>query len=333
MNLVPGRRPWPGLAAPFWWAARALWLETFGFRFGYPIDTVAGAHARDSLHYYVYSERLFFDAMELDPNGIPRHRGRLFGVTYNPAYVAWYGLVNLEQSLRTSDPIGRTVFLTQIEWLVAHAIRRADGAVVWPYTFDWREGKAVLKAPWISAMAQGLAMSALVRGYRLTSQRHLLDLCRAATRVFESKIEDGGVRTSERGHIVYEEYPVYPLARVLDGFLFSLLGLYDFAAESGDSDVFQLFSEGTRGLTHMLNFWSYREKWTWYGSHGYLCPTHYHRLNCALLLTISELAEDPGLSRRARSWAFRRLSLLDKLEIRTMFLVTKNIARIRLRWT
>lgn len=332
--LVTALRPWPGHLESLWWAVRALQSELWGFRFDFPIETVPAAGPRDSLHYYVYSERLFFDVMELDPQAIPVQRSRTFGEAYNPAYIAWYGLMNLERSLRNHDPAARQTFLAQVEWLVANGVRRADGAVVWPYPLDWQEGACLLKAPWICAMAQGLAISTLVRGCRITGHGPLLDICRAATRVFEKTVKDGGVRTLENGHALYEEYPGYPLPRVLDGFLFSLLGLYDLAVQTGDRAVFNLFAEGVDGLRHTLPFWDYRGKWSWYGSHGFLCPPHYNKLNGALLTTLSRLSGDPTLKEYADRWDPRRLTALGRAEVFLIFLLSKNRARLNkyLRW-
>jgi len=327
MTPISPIRPWSGALDRLWWAQRALRKEVLGFRFDYPIETVAGAGPKDSLHYYVYNEDLFFDAMELDPQGIPVHRARTFGTTYNPAYVGWYGLVNLERHARGLDP--SRAFLRQVEWLVSHAVRRDDGAVVWPYTAVFEEGRCLLEPPWICAMAQGLAMSLLVRGYRVTGRAELLDLSHAATRVFEKSLEDGGVRTLENGYALYEEYPGYPLPRVLDGFLFSLLGLYDLAVQSGDRQVRQLFDEGVAGLRHTLERWNYRNKWSWYGSHGYLCAPHYNKLNAALLASIARVTGDPTLRRYAESWDPRRLTPAGRLEVFLVFLFTKNLSRLR----
>ncbi len=329
MMLKPASRPWPGVLEPFWWAARALRKELVGFRFDYPIETVPAAGPKESLHYYVYSDRLFFDAMELDPRGIPRHCSRTLGSFYNPAYVAWYGLVSLERSLRGVDVEASGAFWRQAEWLVAHAVRRDDGAVVWPYPVDFQEGYCVLKAPWICAMAQGLAISVLVRGYRMTGHANLLDLCDAATRVFGKNLEDGGVRTLERGHVLYEEYPGYPLPRVLDGFLLSLLGLYDLAVQTGESRVSQLFAAGIDGLRRTLEFWNYRNKWSWYGSHGYLCPPEYNKLNAALLRSLGRVSGDPTLDRYARAWDPERRTAAGAAEVFLVFLWTKNRSRLK----
>jgi len=327
--LVTAPRRWPGALEPFWWAARALRQEALGFRFGYPLETVAGAGARGSLRYHVFSERLFFDAMELDDAGVAIQRSRTFGRPYNPAYVSWYGLVSLERWLRGLDADGLAAFRRQADWLVANAVQRDDGAVVWPYGFDLQEGRCRLAAPWICAMAQGLAMSVLVRAHRLTGGAREIELALAGTRVFEKSIEDGGVRTLERGHTLYEEYPGYPLPRVLDGFLFSLLGLWDLARLTGEPRVQQLFTDGVAGLVSTLDAWDYRGRWSWYGTHGYLCPPHYNTLNAALLRALSAVSGERALHERAERWDPARRGPLARAEVYLAFLVTKNLSRLR----
>lgn len=327
--LVSTLRRWPGRLESLWWALRALQSELWGFRFDFPIDPVPAAGPPDSLHYYVYSERLFFDVMELDSQGIPVQRSREFGVARNPVYVAWYALMSLERALRGLDPAGRRTFLQQAEWLVAQGVRRDDGAVVWPYPIDWQEGACLLKAPWICAMAQGLAISVLVRAHRMTGDDRLLEIGRAATRPFQKNVGEGGVRTFEDGHALYEEYPGYPLPRVLDGFLFSLFGLYDLAVQTGDRTVFDLFRDGVDGLRHMLPFWDYEGKWSRYGSHGFLCPPHYNKLNGALLAALARVTGDTALRQHAERWDPHRLTVRGRAQVFLAFVLTKNRSRLR----
>ena len=293
MTSISPIRPWRGSLERLWWAGRALRKEVLGFRFDYPIETVAAAGPKESLHYYVYNEDLFFDAMELDAEGIPVHRARTFGATSHPAYVSWYGLVDVERYARGLDP--SRMFLRQVDWLVSHALRRDDGAVVWPYTAVFEEGRASLKPPWICAMAQGLAISLLVRGHRAIGRPELLDLCHAATRVFAKSLEDGGVRTLEDGYTLYEEYPVYPLPEGAGRIPVQPPGARRPRRPDRDQPALQLFNEGVAGLRHTLKFWNYRDKWSWYGSHGYLCPPHYNKLNAALLASVARVAGDATL--------------------------------------
>ena len=90
--------------------------------------------------------------MRLDGEGVPYQVSRTF-TAYNPAYVAWYGLQQLHAAEVRGDPRGRERFATQVNWLRQHAMRRPDGAAVWPYGFDWREGETLLRAGWISGMS------------------------------------------------------------------------------------------------------------------------------------------------------------------------------------
>ena len=312
------------------YAARALQRESLGFRFYYPVEEVKEAGPVDSLHYYVWSDSLFLDNMDFDSAGIPRKSYRRQGLQYNPLFIAWWGLHNLERYLREGDKTNLEKSLAQVRWLKTNAVCRADGAVVWPCYFAWREGHCVLESGWISAMYQSVVISLLVRGYRVTGDNDLLDLCVKGTRVFHQSVQEGGVRTIERGHILYEEYPAFPLPRVLDGLIFSLLGLYDLAVQTQDPVVETLLKQGVEGLKASIGMWDYRGRWSWYGTHGYLCPPHYHTLNYLLLGILGRLTGDATLINYAARWNVRNLSLLSKAEVYVLFLLSKNMARLRL---
>jgi glycogen(starch) synthase len=310
--------------------ARSLARELVQFRVEYPIEIVTDAARPDALRYHVYHESLFLDDQILDAGGVPQKVYRLLGAQYNPLFVAWWGLHHLERAARQPDGGHLDVFLTQLAWLKANAVVRGDGAIVWPCYFDWQEGRARLRAPWISAMYQGVVISALVRGYRVTGDVKLLDLALGGTRVFELDVDGGGVRSRADGRTLYEEYPAFPLPRVLDGFLFSLLGLYDLSVQTNDPGVRRLFDEGLEGLVAHLSWWDYRGKWSWYGSHRYLCPPHYHALNRTLLSILHRVTGGRALGEAAQRWAPENLSRRDRVEVFLAFAATKNWARVRL---
>ena len=311
-------------------ALRALKQEIFDFRLDYPVEVIEKTGTSDNLHYYLWHPSLFLDNLDFDQHEVPRKDYRAQGPQYNPLFIAWWGLSNLQKHLKSHDKEYLRKFLVQITWLKANAVHRDDGSVVWPCYFDWQEGLCKLTSPWISAMYQGVVISTLVRGFRINGDRELLDLSKRAATVFLHDIEKGGVRTSEGGGVLYEEYPAYPLPRVLDGFLFSLLGLYDLVVQTGSSDIRRLFDEGIDGLKGALESWNYRNKWSWYGSHGYLCPPHYHKLNTILLSILGRLTGDATLQRFAALWDTKQRTFADKVEIFLMFAFTKNRARLRL---
>ena len=60
-------------------------------------------------------------------------------------------------------------------------------------------------------------------------------------------VENSGVRVPLDGHALYTEIPGGPPPGILDGFMTSLLGLYDLQLETGDPVAGRLFEEGIAG--------------------------------------------------------------------------------------
>ena len=310
------------------YAIRAIRKEVFGFQFAYPLEIVSEAGSKDSLHYYLYSDSLSWEAMRLDAAGVPRTWERTSGTNYWPGYIAWYGLVNLGHYLRRRDQMNLDIFLKQVGWLEHHAVVK-DGAAIWPMTFDHLVQPVLLRAPWVSAHVQGLVISALVRGWRITRNPYLLELLTKSARVFESDVEDNGLRVHVNEHVLYTEVPGYPPPGILDGFMTGLLGLYDLFVETGNSKIGELFTAGVDGLKYMLPTWNYRNKWSWYGSRAYLCPPAYHCLNRLLLATLARISNESCFAECAKSWDPNRLSPLERTEIFLAFVSTKNACRIK----
>jgi len=315
-------------------ALRTLSEEIAGFRFDYPIMQVPEAGPKESLHYYLYkyaeTPRLQ-RVIRLDPNGVAQEWGRGTGLVYRPASIAMYGIANLSKYLRTRSDIYLNIFLRQVDWLEQAALIRHDGAVVWTNDFDYYDPPIALKASWVSANVQGFVMSALVRGWRITRRPRLLELLQSSARVFELDCEHGGVRVEAEGHVVYTETPGLPAPGIMDGFMRSLLGLYDLYIENGDRKVYDLFMEGIDGLRHFLPRWDYRNKWSLYANQSYLCPPAYHCLNRMLLTVLARLTGDSCFAAYAEAWNPAHLSALDRAEVYLAFLLTKNACRLKYR--
>ena len=93
-----------------------------------------------------------------------------------------------------------------------------------PHTF-------ALEPPWHSALAQGEAVSFLLRAAQVLERPELVEL---AERAAESLLDPGSalVATTSEGPVL-QEYPTDPPAHVLNGWLFALWGLYDLAHHPG----------------------------------------------------------------------------------------------------
>lgn len=117
-------------------------------------------------------------------------------------------------------------------------------------------GMLELPPGWYSAMAQGQAMSLLTRAYLRTRNRKYLEAALRATHLFDIPSSRGGVRTRFLDRYDwYEEYPTTPSSFVLNGFIYSLIGLYDLsvvAPSSDRKDTERLYNTGMDSLKAML---------------------------------------------------------------------------------
>ncbi|VDK32697.1 unnamed protein product [Gongylonema pulchrum] len=116
-------------------------------------------------------------------------------------------------------------FLIAAEWLAVNQDQQGGWPV--PVERSIAEKRLVLPAGWHSAMAQGHALSVLVRAYAVTNDTKYLNVAKRALQLFRTAAAKGGVLNELFGHAWFEEYPTTPGTFVLNGFLYSLIGLYD----------------------------------------------------------------------------------------------------------
>ncbi|XP_048775492.1 D-glucuronyl C5-epimerase B-like [Ostrea edulis] len=85
-----------------------------------------------------------------------------------------------------------------------------------------------LEPGWYSAMGQGQAISLLVRAYVASKDSTYLEAAGRALDIFDIPSSEGGVLAKFLNkYDWYEEYPTTPSSFVLNGFIYSLIGLYD----------------------------------------------------------------------------------------------------------
>lgn len=256
------------------------------------------------------------------------------GEHHNPAYTAWRALACCNRYVETACPDDREAALASVRALLCRVepYATADSDVcgaVWTYDVDWPVFGSVLRALWISAMAQGLAMSALVRAYRLSGDPVYLDIARAAAAPFEQPTAAGGLRHDLGGRAYYEEYPVPGGSLVLDGSLFGLLGLYDLWTATRNAGIRRLFEDGVEGIAANLPVWDFFGLWSRYGRSGQLCTPEYHQLNSALIEVVGRLSGRAELRDLAARWAPDRSGCLRRLAVYTAFTAALYRAGVR----
>lgn len=114
--------------------------------------------------------------------------------------------------------------------------QKSKNALLFAYPFDFalhglKNRGDLLEAPWYSGMAQGEALTVLVRLYRLTVQDKYLE---SAEQVFNSfylikgKDKPYISEIDSRKFFWIEEYPSESSCKALNGFIFALYGLYEY---------------------------------------------------------------------------------------------------------
>jgi D-glucuronyl C5-epimerase-like protein len=121
---------------------------------------------------------------------------------------------------------------------IALATRRAGG-IAWEYMFQFDGGTP----PWTSGLSQGTALQALARAWSRTHETEYLDAAREALGVFRTRPPSGVLEQRPAGSH-YLEYTYAPGERILNGFVQSLVGLYEYAKLTGDPEGQALFEAG-----------------------------------------------------------------------------------------
>ena len=122
--------------------------------------------------------------------------------------------------------------------IVPLATQRAGG-ITWEYMFHFDGGAP----PWTSALTQGTALQAFSRAWSRLKTPTYLTAAQQALKLFQAPPPEG-VRVATAAGATYLEYTYAPQERIINGFIQSLNGLYDYAKLTGDPVGRKLFEEG-----------------------------------------------------------------------------------------
>jgi len=264
----------------------------------------------------------------LDNNGVPlfdvKHVRLRSSLAYHPIVIIQYGLAH-HTLLQNGEVSAKDVFLKCAGWLEENAEKETrERFLVWNYPFRLRTPPVA--PPWFSGMAQGQAISLLLRAYEHTKSERTADVAKHAALSFLYELKDGGVLTRTVGGNYFVEELAYPPAtHILNGCLFGLVGLYEYLLIFPDPRLKGVLTSCIRGVEEVLRdfdlgWWSrYSLGFRWNAA-----SFHYHHIHISLLNYLGERCESSVFLDYALRWDSYEKSRMKRLRRHVIEIIERN---------
>ncbi|ANF26048.1 hypothetical protein PS273GM_13280 [Stutzerimonas stutzeri] len=188
------------------------------------------------------------------------------GAEYNPVMLAQCGLSAYGKWLKSKEGKDLAIAVAYGEKLIETQDKR--GAFPNDYQHRYYVTKQMMPAGWTSAMAQGQALSLFARLFAGTGDQKFIAAGKLALNYLLTPTYKGGVRTtmasldpSLKGYVFFEEVVTEPNDNyILNGYMFALLGLYDWSKVPSPNAADQklsahFFKEGIQTLEKILPYY------------------------------------------------------------------------------
>ena len=193
------------------------------------------------------------ESSRLDDNGIALNV-RDGTPHYNPVTIAQYGLNTYGFYIVENNEDYLEEAILQAEYLV-NMQDKETGDFYYDFDYFAYGTTETLKAPWTSAMAIGNVLSLYSRIYSVTKDEKYIKSGDLALQPLIKTVAEGGLVSEFNGHKFYEEYPTTKGNYTLNGFMFTLIGLYDYYKVTGNELAKELYNEGIETLKYMLPYY------------------------------------------------------------------------------
>ena len=200
-----------------------------------------------------------------------------------------YGLAAYDLFLKTKDEVYKKKLIACADWAVEN--QQMDGGWV---TFAYSHPEA----PY-SSMAQGEGISMLIRAELVTEEQCYTNAICKAKDFMLKPIGEGGTTEYADGNVIFYESTVIPA--VLNGWIFSLWGLYDYCKYTNDDETRTILDSTLETLKRKLPDFDMKY-WSKYDAGNRVCSPFYHKLHIAQLNTMYDLFGDSAYKEFAEKW-------------------------------
>lgn len=162
-----------------------------------------------------------------------------------------------------------------------------------------------------SAMCQSEGISVLVRAYIQTNERKYLDKASVAVELMIKSTSKGGTCYYNNDDVIFQEYVSKYNQSVLNGWIFSLFGLYDYYLLTKDKKIENILFSSVKTLSDYLYKYD-RKFWTNYDLVGTISSPAYHDIHIMQLLVLYDIFQDDNFIKYAKKWEKYQKSKFNK---------------------
>jgi hypothetical protein len=234
--------------------------------------------------------------------------------SYHPIRIAQFALHRFGVWHDTADACARKDVLEQSAWL---RDRQEDGDRAGLYRFEFPWTKYGAGAGWSSAMAQGEAVSVLLRAHRLDPHGGYGDAAVRAAQPFRCDIAGGGVVWRNGEDVFFEEIANEHAPHVLNGCVYALWGVWELWKTTGDAWLGRLVEESIETLCRWLprfdtGWWTLYSLLLSAAARPHLATLKYHEFHIAQMRVLSKMFDRPAFETAAQRWS----AYVDRRECR-----------------
>lgn len=218
--------------------------------------------------------------------------------------------------LLTHEHKDKEVFLELCRWL----LHRQDEHGGWPVL---SELGIRISSPY-SAMTQGECISAFVRAWQVTGDPEFKEGAKRALELMRMPIREGGTMIVDDKGLFLEEMPSDPRSSILNGWIFAILGVYDFWLAFKDESALDLFKISLVTLRDHLQEYDVGY-WSRYDVQGHLASFFYHDLHIQQLTALSMIDDHFIFSEFCDLWIKYQKSRKNRIRA----LASKGLQKLR----
>lgn len=205
---------------------------------------------------------------------------------YNPCGIAEYALICFEKICNSKTEVkqNKKKFTSQVNWLVENLTILDNKYAVWFYNYPNSQ-------PFYSGISQGMIISVLLRAYQYFDEEKYFNLAWQAFNFLNLNVKDGGIKFTEHPYYCwFEEYLDSP--KILNGHIYSLLGIYDLYRVTKDKEVKKVFDLGIADIKNNIKAFDLGFFTKYDAGTSYPANNSYHYTHITLFSILFKITND-----------------------------------------